>query len=84
MLIKGAFALFMSLAIGYVLCILANKQKKGILQTLGYTLGASIIVMSLVYSLADSCSMKCGKDKMWGGNKGMKCHGGMFMKGKIK
>ncbi len=84
MLIKGAFALFMSLAIGYVLCILANKQKKGLLQTLGYTLGAAIIVMSLAYSLADSCQTMCSKNRMWHGDKGMKCHGGTFMKGKIK
>ena len=84
MLIRGAFALFMSLAIGYVLCILANKQKKGLLQTLGYTLGAAIIVMSLIYSLVDSCQTMCGKNKMWRQGKGMKCHGGMFMKGKIR
>ena len=30
LMMKGALALFMSLAIGYVLCILADKQKKGI------------------------------------------------------
>ena len=40
-MMKGALALFMSLTIGYVLCILAEKQKD-ILKTLGYTLGISI------------------------------------------
>lgn len=84
LMMKGALALFISLAIGYVLCILANKQKKGLLQTVGYTFGTAIIVMSLLYSALDSCSMMCGKGKMWRGSKGMKCHAGMFMKGKIK
>ncbi len=83
-MMKGALALFISLAIGYVLCILANKQKKGLLQTVGYTLGAAIIVLSLLYSVADSCAMMCKKGKMWHGNKGMKCNAGMFMKGRVK
>ena len=81
---KGALALFMSLAIGYVLCILANKQKKGLLQTVGYTLGTAIIVLSLLYSALDNCSMMCGKGKVWRGPKGMKCNAGMFMKGRVK
>ncbi len=81
---KGALALFMSLAIGYVLCILANKQKKGLLQTVGYALGTAIIVLSLLYSVLDSCAMIYSKDKMWHGNKGMKCNAGMLMKGRVK
>ena len=84
LMMKGALALFMSLAIGYVLCILANKQKKGLLQTVGYTLGTAIIALSLLYSVIDSCAMMCGKGKMWHGHKGMKCNGGMFMKGQMK
>lgn len=84
LMMRGAFALFMSLAIGYVLCILANKQKKGLLQTLGYTLGTAIIVLSLLYSVADSCAMMCKKNMMWHKDKGMKCNAGMFMKGQVK
>jgi len=83
-MMKGALALFASLAIGYVLCILANKQKKGILQTVGYTLGTAIIALSLLYSVLDSCEMMCGKGKMWRGGKDMKCKAGMFMKGQMK
>jgi ABC-type nickel/cobalt efflux system permease component RcnA len=81
---KGMLALFISLAIGYVLCVLANKQQKGLLQTVGYTLGIAIIVMSLAYSAADSCEMACRKSKTWQGYKGMKCGSGMSMKGHIK
>ncbi len=84
LMMKGALALFMSLAIGYVLCILADKQKKGLLQTVGYTLGTAIIVLSLLYSVVDNCTMMCIKDKMWHGDKGMKCNAGMFMKGQVK
>ena len=84
LMMKGVLALFISLAIGYVLCILANKQKKGLLQTVGYTLGTAIIIMSLLYSVADSCAMMCVKGKMWHGYKGMKCNAGTFMKGRVK
>jgi hypothetical protein len=83
-MMKGALSLFVSLAIGYVLCILANKQKKGLLKTVGYTLGTAIIVLSLLYSVLDGCMMMCQKGKMWHGNRGMKCNAGMFMKGQIK
>ena len=84
LMMKGALVLFISLAIGYVLCILANKQKKGLLQTVGYTLGTAIIVLSLLYSVLDSCTMMCSRGKMWHGSKGMKCNAGMFMKGQMK
>ena len=83
-MMKGALALFISLAIGYVLCILADKQKKGLLQTVGYTLGAAIMVLSLLYSALDSHAMMCSKDNMWHGYKGMKHNAGMFMKGQVK
>lgn len=81
-MMKGALALFISLALGYSLCVLANKQK-GVLRTLGYTLGTAIIVLSLLYSVVESCTMMCAKNKSWHG-KAMKCHPGMFMKGRIK
>lgn len=83
-MMKGALALFMSLAIGYVLCVLANKQKKGLLQTVGYTLGTAIIVLSLLYSVLDSCAMISMKGKIWHECKGMKSNAGMFMKGRVK
>ncbi len=83
-MMKGALALFVSLAIGYAICILANKQKKGLLQLVGYTLGTAIITLSLLYSVSDSSTMMCEKGKMWGGQKGMKCNAGMFMKGRMK
>jgi len=82
-MMKGALALFMSLAIGYVLCILADKQKKGILQIVGYTLGAAIIALSLLYSVSDSCMMMHRKSKMWCGCKGA-CSAGMFMRGQSR
>lgn len=82
-MMKGALALFISLAIGYVLCILASKQKKGLLQTVGYSLGTAIIILSFLYSVADS-SMMCGKGKMSRAGKTMKCKPGMFMKGRVK
>jgi len=84
LMMRGALVLFISLAIGYVLCILANKQKKGLLQTVGYTLGTGIIVLSLLYSFADSCATMCKKGGMWHGHKGMKCNAGTFMKGQAK
>ena len=83
-MMKGALALFISLAIGYVLCILADKQKKGLLQTVGYTLGTAIIVLSLLCSVVDSCMMMSRKSNMRYGYKGMKCNAGMFMKGQVK
>ena len=83
-MMRGALALFVSLAIGYVLCILANKQKKGLLQTVGYTLGTAIITLSLLYSVMDSCATMCKKGKMWHGDKGMKCNAGNFAKGQVR
>lgn len=83
-MMKGALALFISLAIGYVLCILASKQKKGILQTVGYSLGTAIIILSFLYSVADSSMMMSKKSKMWRADKSMKCRPGTFMRGRIK
>lgn len=53
MLMKGMFILFMSLGIGYGLCVVAKKQE-GLLKTVGYTLGIATLVLSLVYGLLAS------------------------------
>ncbi len=73
MMMKG---LLISLALGYVLCVIAKKQQ-GILKSLGYTLGIATLVLSLVYSLicagancplmakvASMCGMKAGSCQM--------------------
>ena len=65
MMVKCMSFLFASLGIGYVLCFLAKKEK-GLMKTLGYTLGISILVLSLVAGLICSgvnCPMmgKMGK-----------------------
>lgn len=65
MIMKCMSFLFMSLGVGYILCYLAKKEK-GIMKTLGYTLGVSIIVLSLLAGLLcsnASCPMmsKMGK-----------------------
>lgn len=53
MFMKGIFMLFVSLGIGYLLCYLA-KREKGIMKSVGYTFGVSLIVLSLAYSLAET------------------------------
>jgi len=53
MIMKGALVLYISLTLGYVLCVLAAKQKD-ILKTVGYTLGIAIIVLSLGQALVIS------------------------------
>lgn len=83
-MMKGALTLFVSLAIGYGMCVLANKQKKGLLQTVGYALGSAIIALSLLYGILDSKAMMCGKGYMRHGNKAMGCNSGVFMKGMVK
>lgn len=54
----GYFMLFASLGIGYVLCILAKKEKKE-LRVLGFTLGISIIVLSLLMALMGTYGKHC-------------------------
>lgn len=71
-LMKGAFMLFLSLGIGYVLCVLAEKQK-GLLRTLGYTLGIAIIVLSLTASAVESSVKFCPMSKFSCGPK-FKCY----------
>ena len=82
-MMKGALALFMSLTIGYVLCILAEKQKD-ILKTLGYTLGISILVLTLLFSAMESLTRYCMYGKSICGIRAMKCAGVNFMKGHHK
>ncbi len=70
-MLKGAFVLFMSLGLGYILCILAKKQE-GVLKTLGYTLGISIIVLSLLAGAMESMMMHCMKGGLVCGTKAFK------------
>lgn len=63
MMIQGMFMLFLSLALGYALCVSASKQK-GNLRTLGNTLGISIIVLSFLFGLLVSEMPHYMKGKM--------------------
>jgi len=54
MLMKEIFALFLSLGVGYVICILANKEK-GTLKTVGYAIGISAIAFTLIAGLVSNC-----------------------------
>ena len=60
MWMKGLFMLFLSLGLGYVLCVLAKKQQ-GILKTVGYTLGISILILSFISGII--CSEVSGLKK---------------------
>ncbi len=82
-MMKGALMLFISLAIGYAVCVSAKKQE-GALKTLGYTLGTAIIVLSLLYGVLESGTIICMKGEDWRGHKAMKCPAGTFMKGRLK
>jgi len=53
MVMKEGFVLFLSIALGYVLCVMADKQK-GLLKTVGYTFGISIMVLTLLYGAVAS------------------------------
>lgn len=57
-MMQSAFMLFASLGIGYLLCILARKEK-GNLRILGYTLGISVLVLALLYGLMGAYSKHC-------------------------
>ena len=57
---KEMFVFFLSLGLGYVLCILAKKEKS-VLKTLGYTLGIATIVMTLLSALMVSQNACMGK-----------------------
>lgn len=83
-IMKGALILFMSLAIGYVICILAKKQD-GLLRTVGYTIGTAILTLSLLYGAAESISQSFMTGKSVCGYKAMKCRlEANFMKGHRK
>ena len=69
---KEMFVFFLSLGLGYVLCILARKEKS-VLKTLGYTLGIAIIVMTFLCSLVASQAYYSWKGKPCMAGKMMKC-----------
>ena len=71
-IMKGALILFMSLAIGYVICILAKKQD-GLLRTVGYTIGTAILALTLLYGAAESVSQFFMAGKSICGHKAIKC-----------
>lgn len=82
-MVKGILLLSVSLAIGYVLCILARRES-GPLKTLGYTLGIAVITLTLLYGAFESL-IRCPRM----GNpmcayKMMKCPGMSHMKGHLK
>lgn len=79
MLMREFIVLFVLLGLGYVLCILANKEK-GLLKTVGLTLGIAIIALSLLADLIGvqtKCFMMKQHEKM------KKCNAGMMKHSKI-
>ena len=73
---KEMLMFFMSLALGYILCVVAKKQTS-VLKTLGYTLGISMIVMAFLVALLVSqhcCGTACtGMHGNMGGMNKMGC-----------
>ena len=61
---KEMFVFFLSLGLGYVLCILARREKS-VLKTLGYTLGIAAMVMTLLSALI--ASQNCSSGNMMRG-----------------
>lgn len=57
--VRIADILFVSLAFGYIVCVLANKEK-GTLRTLGFTIGTVIVIESLVLALLRSYNFGIG------------------------
>lgn len=55
---RGIFVLFLSLALGYILCVIAKKQE-GLLKAVGNALGVAIIAITLILGLL-SAQLKCG------------------------
>lgn len=72
--------LFGGLSLGYFVCVVAKKQQN-LLKTVGYTVGISMMVLSLAWGLVSTVCMtdmhKCmkmmGGGKMMCGQKEMKC-----------
>ncbi|MFA6079386.1 MAG: hypothetical protein WC779_06555 [Candidatus Omnitrophota bacterium] len=60
MLLKEAMMVFICLSLGYAVCVLAEKQKK-LMRTIGFTIGISIITLTLLYGLvsSDLASSRC-------------------------
>lgn len=50
MWLKEMFVFFLSLALGYILCVVARKQVS-VLKTVGYTLGIAIMILTFTYAL---------------------------------
>lgn len=68
MMMCSMLMLFAGLGTGYVLCILAKKEK-GNLKVLGFTLGISILALSLLSGVAEVYGKHCYMT----GKKGMMC-----------
>lgn len=72
--LKEIFVFFLTLALGYMICLQARKQG-GVLKTLGYTLGAATIIFTMLYGLFSTqypCYSKCGYGKPGMGMKMMR------------
>lgn len=57
MLLKS---ILLALSLGYVICVIAKKQE-GLLKSLGYTIGISILTLTLLYGFmmaGTNCLMK--------------------------
>lgn len=50
MWMKEMFVFFLSLALGYILCVIAKKQTS-LLKTVGWTLGIGILVLTFLVTL---------------------------------
>ena len=72
MWLKEMFVFFLSLALGYILCIVAKKQTS-VLKTLGYTLGISVMVLTFLGALVTSQNYNYWGNKPCMGGKMMKC-----------
>ena len=60
MLFKAMFMFFLSLALGYIMCVIAKKQTS-VLKTVGYTLGISMIVLTFLFALSVTQGYYSGK-----------------------
>lgn len=70
--------LFLSLSLGYIICVVARKQQD-MLKTLGYTIGIAIIVFSLGGALLMSLFMPSHPMHKGMGAMKMMCCGGKSM-----
>ena len=69
---KEMFVFFLSLALGYILCVIAKKQTS-ILKTVGYTLGIAVLVLTFLSALVMSNAYSCWKGGPCMNGKMMKC-----------